>query len=87
MRKDALWKFPLELTDGQKTSLLETIELQDYRKMHPVQSNKFLLLCEVNMLEFRGMIGKSRDFTHGPLFALAERRGFWGSILVGNLPD
>lgn len=56
----------LDLTSAQKTVLLETIELHDYRDMRPTQSNEALLLREADMLEFIGMIGMARDFARGP---------------------
>ncbi|HUF00385.1 MAG TPA: HD domain-containing protein, partial [Anaerolineales bacterium] len=56
----------LELTTGQKTILLETIELHAYRDMRPTQSNEALLLREADMLEFLGMIGMAREFARGP---------------------
>jgi HD superfamily phosphodiesterase len=56
----------LDLTDGQKTILLETIELHDYRDVRPTQSNEALLLREADMLEFLGMIGMAREFARGP---------------------
>jgi HD superfamily phosphodiesterase len=56
----------LDLTADQKTILLETIELHDYRDIRPPQSNEALLLREADMLEFLGMIGIARDFARGP---------------------
>ena len=56
----------LDLSSTQKTILLETIELHDYRDMRPTQSNEALLLREADMLEFLGMIGMARDFARGP---------------------
>jgi HD superfamily phosphodiesterase len=56
----------LELTPAQKATLLETIELHDYRDFRPTQSNEALLLREADMLEFLGMIGMARDFARGP---------------------
>lgn len=56
----------LDLTSTQKTILLETIELHDYRDPRPVQSNEALLLRETDMLEFLGMIGMAREFARGP---------------------
>ena len=56
----------LDLTDGQKIILLETIELHDYRAVRPTQSNEALLLREADMLEFLGMIGMAREFARGP---------------------
>ena len=56
----------LGLTSTQKTILLETIELHDYRDLRPTQSNEALLLREADMLEFLGMIGMARDFARGP---------------------
>ena len=56
----------LELTSAQKATLLETIELHDYRDLRPTQSNEALLLREADMLEFLGMIGMARDFARGP---------------------
>jgi len=56
----------LNLTDGQKTILLETIELHDYRDVRPTPSNEALLLREADMLEFLGMIGMAREFARGP---------------------
>jgi len=56
----------LDLTSVQKDSLLEAIELHDYRDMRPTKSNEALLLREADMLEFLGMIGMARDFARGP---------------------
>jgi len=56
----------LDLNPTQKSVLLETIELHDYRDMRPTQSNEALLLREADMLEFLGMIGMARDFARGP---------------------
>ena len=56
----------LDLTLEQKETLLETIELHDYRDMRPTRSNEALLLREADMLEFLGMIGMARDFARGP---------------------
>lgn len=56
----------LDLTAAQKETLLETIELHDYRDMRPPRSNEALLLREADMLEFLGMIGMARDFARGP---------------------
>jgi len=56
----------LNLTANQKTLLLESIELHDYRDMRLTQSNEALLLREADMLEFLGMIGMARDFARGP---------------------
>jgi HD superfamily phosphodiesterase len=56
----------LDLTPAQKTVLLETIELHDYRDPRPTQSNEALLLREADMLEFLGIIGIARDFARGP---------------------
>jgi hypothetical protein len=56
----------LDLTPEQKSTLLETIELHDYRDMRPTTSNEALLLREADMLEFLGMIGMARDLARGP---------------------
>jgi HD superfamily phosphodiesterase len=56
----------LNLTQGRKDILLETIELHDYRDPRPTQSNEALLLREADMLEFLGMIGMAREFARGP---------------------
>ncbi len=56
----------LDLNPIQKSVLLETIELHDYRDLRPTQSNEALLLREADMLEFLGMIGMARDFARGP---------------------
>ena len=56
----------LNLTVGQKETLLETIELHDYRDIRPTQSNEALLLREADMLEFLGMMGMAREFARGP---------------------
>jgi HD superfamily phosphodiesterase len=56
----------LDLSPTQKSILLETIELHDYRDLRPTQSNEALLLREADMLEFLGMIGMARDFARGP---------------------
>lgn len=56
----------LDLTPIQKESLLEAIELHDYRDMRPTKSNEALLLREADMLEFLGMIGMAREFARGP---------------------
>jgi HD superfamily phosphodiesterase len=56
----------LDLNPTQKTILLETIELHDYRDLRPTQSNEAMLLREADMLEFLGAIGMARDFARGP---------------------
>ncbi|HLO17349.1 MAG TPA: HD domain-containing protein [Anaerolineales bacterium] len=56
----------LDLTPAQKTTLLEAIELHDYRDRRPTKSNEALLLREADMLEFLGMIGMAREFARGP---------------------
>jgi uncharacterized protein len=56
----------LDLTDEQKTILLETIEVHDYRDPRQPQSKEALLLREADMLEFLGMIGMAREFARGP---------------------
>jgi HD superfamily phosphodiesterase len=56
----------LDLTSEQKDTLLEAIELHDYRDLRPPQSNEALLLREADMLEFLGMIGMAREFARGP---------------------
>lgn len=56
----------LPLTTDQKDTLLETIDLHDYRDIRPTKSNEALLLREADMLEFLGMIGMARDFARGP---------------------
>jgi hypothetical protein len=50
----------LNLTTDQKETLLETIELHDYRDMRPTKSNEALLLRDADMLEFLGMMGVAR---------------------------
>ena len=56
----------LSLTATQKETLLETIELHDYRDMRPTKLNEALLLREADMLEFLGMMGMAREFARGP---------------------
>lgn len=56
----------LDLTPGQKSVLLEAIELHDYRDPRQPQSKEALLLREADMLEFLGMIGMAREFARGP---------------------
>ena len=56
----------LNLTVDQKETLLEAIELPDYRKMRPTKSNEAVLLREADMLEFLGMMGMAREFARGP---------------------
>jgi len=56
----------LDLSQLQKETLLEAIELHDYRDMRPTKSNEALLLREADMLEFLGMIGMAREFARGP---------------------
>jgi hypothetical protein len=56
----------LDLTPTQKASLLEAIELHDYRDMRPTLTNEALLLREADMLEFLGLIGMACDFARGP---------------------
>lgn len=56
----------LPLTEDQKETLLETIELHDYRDMRPTKSNEALLLREADMLEFLGAMGMAREFARGP---------------------
>lgn len=64
VESDILHRLPL--TADQKKTLLETIELHDYRDMRPTKSNEALLLREADMLEFLGMIGMAREFARGP---------------------
>jgi HD superfamily phosphodiesterase len=64
VESDILSRLPL--TADQKETLLETIELHDYRDMRPTKSNEALLLREADMLEFLGMMGMARDFARGP---------------------
>ncbi|MGZ9223593.1 MAG: hypothetical protein ACXW4Q_15920 [Anaerolineales bacterium] len=64
----------LDLTSAQKSILLETIELHDYRDTRPTKSNEALLLREADMLEFLGMIGMARDFARGPRDVKASYR-------------
>jgi len=56
----------LDLSAGQKSVLLETIEFHDYRDRRSTQSKEALLLREADMLEFLGMIGMAREFARGP---------------------
>jgi HD superfamily phosphodiesterase len=56
----------LDLTPAQKETLVEAIELHDYRDTRLTKSNEALLLREADMLEFLGMIGMARDFARGP---------------------
>jgi len=56
----------LDLTPNQAASLLEAIELHDYRDPRPTQTNEALLLREADMLEFLGSIGMAREFARGP---------------------
>lgn len=56
----------LDLTSLQKDSLLEAIELHDYRDLRRTKSNEALLLREADMLEFLGMLGMAREFARGP---------------------
>jgi uncharacterized protein len=56
----------LSLPAYQKATLLESIELHDYRDIRPVKSIEALLLREADMLEFLGMIGMAREFARGP---------------------
>ena len=56
----------LDLTTEQTISLLEAIELHDYRDVRPTRSIEALLLREADMLEFLGMIGMAREFARGP---------------------
>ena len=56
----------LDLIAEQKSILLETIELHDYRDRRSTQSKEALLLREADMLEFLGMIGMAREFARGP---------------------
>lgn len=56
----------MELSDAARETVLEAIELHDYRDHRPTQSNEALLLREADMLEFLGMIGLARDFARGP---------------------
>jgi uncharacterized protein len=56
----------LDLTAEQAISLLEAIELHDYRDVRPTRSIEALLLREADMLEFLGMIGMAREFARGP---------------------
>jgi HD superfamily phosphodiesterase len=56
----------LDLTTEQAISLLEAIELHDYRDVRPTRSIEALLLREEDILEFLGMIGMAREFARGP---------------------
>jgi len=56
----------LNLSTDQKENLLEAIELHDYRDTRPTNSNEALLLRDVDMLEFLGMMGMAREFARGP---------------------
>jgi HD superfamily phosphodiesterase len=56
----------LNLTASQRQTLLEAIELHDYRDMRPTRSNEALLLREADMLEFLGVMGMAREFARGP---------------------
>jgi len=56
----------LDLTAERAISLLEAIELHDYRDVRPTRSIEALLLREADMLEFLGMIGMAREFARGP---------------------
>jgi len=56
----------MDLESSVKETILEAIELHDYRDMRPTISNEALLLREADMLEFLGMIGMARDFARGP---------------------
>lgn len=56
----------LDLSPAQKETLLEAIELHDYRDERLTPTNEALLLREADMLEFLGMIGMARDFARGP---------------------
>ncbi len=55
----------LGLAPAQEESLLEAIELHDYRDMRPTRSNEALLLREADMLEFLGAMGMAREFARG----------------------
>lgn len=56
----------LDLSQSAKVTLLEAIELHDYRDERTPQSVEALLLREADMLEFLGMIGMAREFARGP---------------------
>ena len=56
----------LDLSPMQKETLLEAIELHDYRDQRPTRSTEALLLREADMLEFLGMIGMARECARGP---------------------
>jgi len=64
VESDILHRLPL--TADQKETLLEAIELHDYRDTRPTVSNEALLLREADMLEFLGMMGMAREFARGP---------------------
>lgn len=79
----------LNLTAYQKDTLLEAIELHDYRDMRPTRSNEALLLREADMLEFLGMIGIAREFSWGSKNLetcyrriLSRRNGIYGCFTL-----
>lgn len=56
----------LDLTPNEAATLLEAIELHDYRDTRSTQTNEARLLREADMLEFLGIIGMAREFARGP---------------------
>jgi HD superfamily phosphodiesterase len=56
----------LDFNEAEKGTLLEAIELHDYRDTRPTKSVEAQLLREADMLEFLGMIGMAREFARGP---------------------
>lgn len=55
-----------DLTEDTKATILEAIELHDYRDQRPVQSAEALLLREADFLDFLGAVGIAREFAKGP---------------------
>jgi uncharacterized protein len=56
----------MDLLPVVKQTILEAIELHDYRDTRPTQSNEALLLREADMLDFLGAAGVVRTLSWGP---------------------
>ena len=56
----------IEVTEQQKTIILDAIEYHDYRCVLPAGSPEALLLREADFLDFLGAIGTVREFAWGP---------------------
>jgi HD superfamily phosphodiesterase len=79
----------MDLSPAQTETVLQAIELHDYRDPRPAPSNEALLLREADMLEFLGAIGMAREFARGPRNVdacnkrvLSRRAGIQGRLTI-----